>query len=313
MAGRSDPLRYAIGRARLSGSKKTIYNHKKEAHRFVDTLRELGMGVQKWTNITNRHVGLVVEQWRQDMSPATIKSYLSGVRAVCRAFGNDSIHVSNDEFGVARRVLITNEDKAVSNEVYERVVTTLRSSVDPLRVRIALLLEYERVFGMRFEEASKFNPYRDFDGETAHIHLGTKGGRPRWLGVWNDEQQELMERAQASGYYRSPKDGLIPADLTEEKWRNRVYNRIRPLGLTMEEDGTMHGLRHAYAQERFEHLTGFAPPVCFDSKEEFEAQALERGGPDWREADELARCVIREEMGHSPTRDDIDSQYLGKW
>ncbi len=42
------------------GSSKTRHNHVKEARRFVNTIRELGYGVQRWKNISNKHVR---KQW----------------------------------------------------------------------------------------------------------------------------------------------------------------------------------------------------------------------------------------------------------
>lgn len=88
---------------------------------------------------------------------------------------------------------------------------------------------------------------------------------------------------------------------------------MRELGLSRKACGaSLHGLRHAYAQERYRLLTGFKAPTACEGREEFLAQAQALGGEDWREKDELARCVIREEMGHSPDRD-VDRQYLGRY
>lgn len=101
--------------------------------------------------------------------------------------------------------------------------------------------------------------------------------------------------------------------MTERQWRDKIYAVIRPLGLSRAACGaSTHGLRHAYAQERYRLLTGFEAPAACESREQFLAQAAVLGGEDWREKDELARCAIREEMGHSADRD-IDRQYLGRY
>ena len=314
MAGKSDGLRYALGRATLTGSKKTIHNSKRQASLFVDALRDMGFGVEKWTNVSNRHVAEVVDYWQnEELLTSTIKTYLSGVRAVCRAYGNDKIHTDNSQFGLPHRQYVTNVNKATGQGAYERVVSELSGSGDERQERLALMLEYQREFGMRFEESTKFNPLRDVSDGHVCIHVGTKGGRPRWIPIQSEEQQEVLDRAVQSGFYGSPKDSLIPPDAREEQWRGYCYRTAREHGLSKAEDGTMHGLRHAYAQERFTELTGFAPPVHFESKEAYEAQAEQAAGPTWRDKEELARCVVREELGHSPGRDDIDGQYLGKW
>ena len=312
MAGKKDTLIYAIGRARLTGPSSGVHRKKRCAELFVQELRALGCGVQKWTNLSNKHVAQVVARWQEKgLMPGTIKNYLTAVRDLCKAYGNDRIHPGNDAFGVARRVLVTNADKAVPQEVYARVVRKLSASPDPVRQNIALTLEYQRVLGMRLEEATKFNPLRDDLGDQAHIHRGAKGGRPRWLTLWNENQRVLLDQAKASGFYASPKETLIPRGMTESQWRDKVYAVISSLGLSRAACGaSTHGLRHAYAQERYRLLTGFDAPAACTGREEFLEQAITLGGENWREKDELARCTIREEMGHSADRD-IDKQYLG--
>ncbi|EPR37098.1 putative Integrase catalytic domain [Desulfovibrio sp. X2] len=313
MAGKSDSLLYALRRARLTGSGKTITNNKKSAELFVRVLRDLGYGVQKWTNLTNRHVADAVQYWQdQDLSPGTIKNYVAGVRSVCRAYGNDTIHQDNGAFGMERRVYVSNRDKSLARDVYAQAVATLRASTAEDRQRMALMLEFQRTFGMRVEESMKFNPIRDDEGERVHIHRGTKGGRPRWCPLLTDEQRDLLERARNSGFYSSPSATIIPKNHSERTWRNTVYGLAHDLGLTKAQSGaTMHGLRHAYAHERYEGLTGFKPPVLFAVKDDYIAHAQAAAGDMWRERDQLARAVIREELGHSPDRADIDGQYLG--
>ncbi|MGD9361553.1 MAG: phage integrase N-terminal domain-containing protein, partial [Desulfobacterales bacterium] len=74
------------------GSAKTRHNHIKEARRFVKTVRKLGYGVQRWKNITNKHVQQAVDKWKEEgLQTATIKEYLSGVRTVCQLYGNNRI------------------------------------------------------------------------------------------------------------------------------------------------------------------------------------------------------------------------------
>jgi hypothetical protein len=79
---------------------------------------------------------------------------------------------------------------------------------------------------------------------------------------------------------------------------NRYTYWCRQAGLNK-----LHGLRHAYAQRRFLELAGFPCPAC--------------GGPsqreltsEQREADEDARMLLTEEMGHQ--RVSITAAYLGR-
>ena len=314
MAGKQDPLLFALGKARLTGSRKTQYNHRLEARRFVKLLRELGSGVAKWSNITNKHVAAAVARWQAGgLSPGTIKNNLAGVRTVCATYGNDGIAQANSAFGIGRRAYISNVNRAVADVEYERVAGCLRVDDDSRCNRVALMLGLQREFGMRFEESMKFNPFRDVTTNLAHIHVGTKGGRPRWIVIQTDRQRDLLEAARASGFYRDVRCGLIPEGCREEHWRGFVYRAVKQASIGTGGTGLrMHGLRHAYAHKRYETLTGFLPPCRFDSREAYHAAAREAAGQDWRERDELARCTIREELGHSPDRVDIDAQYLGK-
>ena len=85
-----DKLINGVNRCNLSGSYKTQYNHRLEATRFVEQLRKNGYGVQRWQNVTNKHVASVVNSWKeQGLSNKTIKEYLSGVRAIASAYGNE--------------------------------------------------------------------------------------------------------------------------------------------------------------------------------------------------------------------------------
>jgi len=65
----------------------------------------------------------------------------------------------------------------------------------------------------------------------------------------------------------------------------------------------MHGLRHAYAQRRYEELTGWRSPVA--------------GGPSSRsltqeqkEQDREVRLIISRELGHE--REQVTAVYLGR-
>ncbi len=65
----------------------------------------------------------------------------------------------------------------------------------------------------------------------------------------------------------------------------------------------MHGLRHAYAQRRFEELAGFKAPLAGGPKR----QDL---SADERALDKKARAVISAELGHE--REQITVTYLGR-
>ena len=178
------------------GSFKTKHNHIRESERFIQTLRDLGYGVQQWKNITNKHVGAVVEKWKADgLKPSTIKEYLSGVRT-CSKFYGGRISESNRDFKIENRVYISNIDKSVSQETFDRVTNELKESSDINDNRIASQLELQRYLGLRKEESFKFSSNRAVlkDGRV-HISDGTKGGRERILSEISDKAKEAIDYA----------------------------------------------------------------------------------------------------------------------
>ena len=65
----------------------------------------------------------------------------------------------------------------------------------------------------------------------------------------------------------------------------------------------MHGLRHAYAQRRYEELTGWKSPAAGGPRSE----SLSR---EQRDHDHQARLIISRELGHE--RNQITAFYLGR-
>lgn len=150
-------------------------------------------------------------------------------------------------------------------------------------------------FGLRREEAIKFRP--NYAVKDDHIKLKaswTKGGRTRTVPIRNDEQRRLLEdvRKLARG------GALIPPNKNYEEQLHRYERQVRTAEIK-----NPHGLRHAYAQMRYEELTGWKSPLA--------------GGPaanslnsEQRALDEKARAVISRELGHDRTS--ITRTYLGR-
>jgi len=292
------------------GSTKTRHNHIKEARRFVNTVRELGYGVKRWKNITNKHVQQAVDKWKEDgLQTATIKAYLSGVRTVCQLYGNNRIATENGVFGVENRVFVDNRDKSLPQELYSRVVAELKKSGKSDNKRVAAQLQLERYLGLRAEEACKFNSHQALmTGGRVFIQHGTKGGRERIINEVSEKGMEAIRYAkEISGI-----NNLIPNDHSEKQWSQKYYRIIRANGITKKACGaSSHGCRHAYAQDRYKEITGFEAPCKFESKEEFRKNAVKIAGQGWRKLNQDARQIIKAELGHGPDRDDVVSQYLG--
>ena len=156
-------------------------------------------------------------------------------------------------------------------------------------------MELHWAFGLRSEEAMKFRP--SYADRYDHIRLKaswTKGGKPRTLPIRTEVQKDVLDRARILAGL----DSLIPPHRSYVQ-QLRVYegNTTRA-GLT-----SMHGLRHAYAQERYEELARWKCPVA--------------GGPDSksltpsrRELDREAWLTISRELGHR--REQVTTAYLGR-
>lgn len=127
---KKDGLITGLIRSKLPGSFKTQSNDRFAINRFVQTLRDEGQGVQKWSNLHRGHLAAVVDRWTADgLTPATMKSYLASVRKISRAYDNMKIaNTTNKDLRVANRVYIGNEDKSVPEPAYQKAVSKLATA-----------------------------------------------------------------------------------------------------------------------------------------------------------------------------------------
>ena len=194
---------------------------------------------------------------------------------------------SNDHYGIPNRQFVTNISKAKS--VLEADLAKVRDE------HVRMSLELQQAFGLRREEAIKFIPtYADQGDHLVLKPSWTKGGKARSIRIRTKDQRELLDRA----HRLVGKGSLIPSSRNYIK-QLRIYegHTIRA-GLSK-----MHGLRHAFAQRRYEELTGWKAPTA--------------GGPatksltlDQRALDKKARAVISKELGHN--RSAVTGVYLGR-
>ncbi len=97
----------------------------------------------------------------------------------------------------------------------------------------------------------------------------------------------------------------------KKKFTKKTHHKLDKLGMTKAQArGKIHGLRHAYAQERYEKITGFKPRVKFENFKDFEKQAR-AVSTEWKKIERYARSVLKMELGHGPDRDSTISQYIG--
>ena len=125
---------------------------------------------------------------------------------------------------------------------------------------------------------------------------GSKGGRQRCVPVDTDAKRAAI--AFACSVVRNENDSLCQPGYALKKAMRRFRHIVSMrLGVTLADVGvTPHGLRHDYANDRYERFAGAASPV--------------RGGPGRRAVgDAAARQRVSVELGH--WRPEVTSAYCG--
>ncbi|EDW2061924.1 integrase [Salmonella enterica subsp. enterica serovar Oslo] len=243
-------------------------------------------------DLKGRHVNRLVSLWKQQaLSDATMKNRLAMLRWWAEKIGNPGAVKTSEEYGIGQRRLVTNESKA------ETLAGKELSLISPW---VALSLRLQEAFGLRREESMKFRVSWALKGQSPDnasiINLKsswTKGGRPRSIPVLTQEQRQLLaEVRQLTG-----SGSLIPPERSYREHLRMFERETASVGT-----GHTHGLRHAYAQRRYEELTGRKPPVLGgDSRRTMRREE--------RRKDDRIRRQISEELGHS--RISVTSIYLG--
>ena len=255
---------------------------------IANQLRGLGYRRMQPRSLKPKHVDALVAHWQdQGISVGTLKNRLSALRWWAKKINKPSIIArDNSVYGIGKRTYVTKASKA------QELDETKLSKVSDQHVQLSIRLQ--AAFGLRREESIKFNP--SYAIKDDHIQLKsswTKGGRARTVPIRNDKQRQLLEEIKAFAKGGS----LIPAQLNYVQHLNRYQRQLRNAGMKK-----LHGLRHAYAQQRYEEMTGWKAPVP--------------GGPapkslttDQHALDRKARAVISSELGHN--RVSVSAVYLG--
>ena len=279
------------------GSHATQANRKAILCMCVEQLGQAGYKVNelKPHDLKGRHINALVKCWQNDgVSVGTMKNRLSALRWLAEKIDNKGLVKSNDELGIGKRQYVTNENKSIDLTDVKKV------DLSKLSPHVALSTELQKEFGLRREEAMKFQPsyaLAGFPPATADKIMikpsWSKGGRYREIPITNDRQRELLGRVQALAGNGS----LIPADKSYRQHKNTFEYETRQAGI-----GQTHGLRHLYAQNRYYELTGWQCPAVGGVRELT---------PNEKEQDKQARLQISEELGHG--RLQITGVYLGSW
>ena len=253
----------------------------------ADLLHELGFRRLRATGLRRKHANALVREWRrQGLSIGTLKNRMAALRWWAKRIGRPGVVGTNAEHGIGNRTYVTNQDRSC------RLDADRLERVGDAHVRMSLRLQ--EVFGLRREEAIKFMPsYADRGDRVAIKATWAKGGRAREIPIWNERQREVLDAAR-----RLAGGGAMIADGRNYKGQRKVYEKqTAAAGLER-----MHGLRHAFAMDRYEDLTGWKAPAAGGPRQRSLSPAMRR-------IDRSARQRIARELGHE--RRAVVSQYLG--
>ena len=271
------------------GSYATQVKRERMLTLIANQLHELGYRKMTDRSLKPKHVDALVKLWfEQSLTIGTIKNRMAAIRWWAHKVDKQNVVArSNEHYGIPDRRFITNESKAKT--VTREALAKVRDG------HVRMSLELQQAFGLRREEAIKFQPA--FADRGDHLVLKaswTKGGRERVIPIRTEVQRDVLNRARRLAGLGS----LIPSN------RNYVHQLRVYEGNTLRAGlSNMHGLRHAYAQKRYEELTGWQCPAAGGP----ETRILT---PEQREADRQARRTISRELGHE--REAVTAAYLGK-
>jgi hypothetical protein len=249
-------------------------------------LHEAGFRQMRASSLKEKHVDVLLQHWKSEgLATGTLKNRLSHLRWWAEKVGKAGVlPKDNAQLGIPeRRMTHENRAKALGDGL---------DRIADLHVRMSLRLQ--AAFGLRREESIKFRPgYADCGDHIALKSSWTKGGRARTVPITTPEQRAVFDEArQLAG-----SGSLIPAHKSYIQQRNVYDGQCKAAGLS-----NMHGLRHRYAQMRYEVLTGWkAPAAGGPSRQSLSAEQ--------RQSDICARQSISRELGHG--RLAVTSVYLG--
>ncbi len=256
---------------------------------IANQLHELGYRGMAIRSLKPKHVDALVKTWlANNVASGTIKNRMSCLRWWAEKMDRRNVVArSNSFYGIPDRQFVTNESKA-------RYLTRVDlNQIGDEHVRMSL--ELQEAFGLRREEAIKFQPGYADQGNRIRLKAGwTKGGKERDIPVRTAVQRELLNRA----HQLAGSGSLIPANRNYIQ-QLRVYERHTTIaGLSR-----LHGLRHAYAQQRYLEITGWQSPAAGGPS----STAL---SPEEKQLDSQARLILSHELGHG--REQISAIYLGR-
>lgn len=270
------------------GSFATQVNRDDMLQLMARELKAAGFHLPSARSLKPKHVWALVLRWQSlELSDGTIANRLAAVRWWAEKANKASVVLrTNEDYGVrASHGAFTDKARKLDRDKVDKLT-------DP---HVRMSVEAQALFGLRREEAIKFNPsYADKGDRIALKGSWCKGGKAREILITHAKQRDWLNRA----HLLCGKGALIPPERNYvEQLAVYEYQTVKA-GLR-----NNHGLRHGWAQWRYKQLTnGMDAPA--------------RGGIDpktlsgsQRARDLDARRALTRELGHE--RISVTAVYLG--
>lgn len=268
----SSTARQLINQSQLSFSTKRDY--KQMLDNCLMMMQKSGYFLSDIRQLKQKHIRCLVAHWKdKELSTRTIKNKLSMLRFTCMAMKKHLVVLENKDYDLPER--------KPSEKMRAITDIDLKKFDDPyIRFSVAL----QKMFGLRREESIKFNASMADKGHHLELQASwTKGGIARDIPIRTEKQRQLLDEIKAF----CGKKSLIPKEKSYIEQRRHYDDLVKQSGYR-----NLHGLRHAYAQSRYQTLTKTLPPKL-GGKISQEMTSQER------HLDTQARQIISRELGHS--------------
>ena len=271
-------------------------------------LHSMGYKITDPTNIKPHHISALVEYWENtcDYTPQWTQAMLSYVRVFCGWINKPGmvkpvLHYTKNPQRYAQEKRATKIDKGWISKGVDplKIITTIQTSDEKHAQLIGLGLKMQLAFGLRAKESWMIKPHVADRELYLELTDGTKGGRPRTIPIDSDFKREVLDEAKS--ILSKPNERIFPPNNTYSGWQTHYYRVLRKYGLSKETGLVTHGLRHDYANDRYQQFSGGESPVREKTAE----------NRPLVESEKYARDKILPELGHA--RPVITNAYLGSY
>ena len=289
--------RSADGRKAVSHA--TIADRSEFYSRMIRQLHDQGYQLTDVHHLKPRHIEALMRLWEQQgLSASTLQKRFSYLTILCRWLGKASMlrpaaSYLDDPACYQRTAAADHDHSWTARGVDPEAKIAEIATDDPA---VARVLRLQHAFGLRIQEASLLNPARDrVNDHILRVVAGTKGGRPRTVPIETGDQRAVL--AEADTQAQRTQRAMIPVEYDLKHWLKHCYHVLARHGVTREDGLVSHGLRHQYANDQYEQLTGEPSPV-------------RGGGSVDAEAHQRAQLDVSSRLGHA--RVAITETYYGK-